>query len=190
MKSAHILLTLTAIVLMALPGMAQETKKQGRRTRLNPLTQLMLQMHQLHEAIEALDLSTEQQDQLKQVREELGTKMMAEFEKVQDILSEEQKTVAKDTMEQGRADGKEGRELFQAVEKAVRMTDEQGEKMAQIAKSMKPLQQQLRRKVMATLTAEQKAEVQAKVSARAKKKTAGKRQAEGKKKTSRKKRAS
>jgi Spy/CpxP family protein refolding chaperone len=157
MRTLQTAIVLAITLLIAIPGITQEKqkKKKGRKT-LSPTARLMIRMQALRNANETLALTTEQQGQLENVREELRPTMTELFEDLQAILTAEQRTAAEDAMRAARDAGKEGRAFAMAVESAVKFTDEQKEKMAPIDKRVGKLQRQMMKKVNGILTPEQR----------------------------------
>ena len=72
MRTLQTAIVLAITLLIAIPGITQEKqkKKKGRKT-LSPTARLMIRMQALRNANETLALTTEQQGQLENVREEL-----------------------------------------------------------------------------------------------------------------------
>ena len=106
--------------------------------------------------MEKLDLNTEQEAKAAKVREELGPKMMATFEKLQEILTDEQSEAIKEASKKARDAGKKDRALFQAIEASIKLTDEQKEKKAKVDKQLVRLQRQMMKQLRGILTDEQK----------------------------------
>jgi Spy/CpxP family protein refolding chaperone len=172
------MLALAIALLIALPAAAQEKKAaKGKSKKISPTAQLMLRIGKLREALEELDVTTEQQEQLQKIREELGPKMEAAFGKMREILTEDQHNTVRESMQKARDAGKEGRELVLAVESSIELTDEQKEKLDKVVEEMRPLHRQMMKKVMGILTPEQQEKMKEKMAPRA-----GKQRKKGEKK--------
>jgi len=155
MRTAQILLTLTIALLITLPGVAQEKKKKGRRGQITPMAQAMIKMMKIRDTLETLDLSEEQQAKLKKMHEEAAPQMKEVYEKMKAILTEEQQAAAETASKEARAAGKEGRQFVVAVETAIKLTDEQKEKMAKLLPTVTEHQKEMLKGIRALLTPEQ-----------------------------------
>ena len=71
-------------------------------------------------------------------------------------MTDEQKKASKEAMDKARADGKRGKEVWDAGQAAVKLTPEQKTKMDEAKKASEALDKELREKVDAFLTQEQK----------------------------------
>jgi len=160
MKTVRITLALATALLIAIPVMAQEKKTaKGKAAKISPIARVMLRMGKLHSALEGLDLTAEQKEKLGKVREELGPKMRDAFGKLRGILTEEQRTAADESAKKAKEAGKEGKDLILAIESSVKLTDEQKEKTEKLAKEFSALSRGITKKIMGTLTPEQKEKV-------------------------------
>jgi activator of HSP90 ATPase len=158
MKRVRILLALTIMLMIAMPVAAaqqQEQKKKRRAGQLSPTARVMMTMTKLRSAWKELDLTEEQEAKAAKVREELRPKMKQVFEKLQEILTDEQTEAIKEAAEKARAAGKKDRALFQAIESSIKLTDEQQEKKAKVDKQLLKLQRQMMRQLRGLLTPEQ-----------------------------------
>ncbi len=158
MKTARFALVTALALLIAVPAIAQEkqTKKKGPAVKISLLSQAVLRLKKLHDAMEPLDLTDDQKDALKEVREESGPKMKDAFEKLKEILSDEQQAAAEKAMKDAKEAETQGRQAMVAVEAAIKATDEQKKKMDEVGKKMLAMQRAIMKKTMAVLTDEQK----------------------------------
>jgi hypothetical protein len=171
MRSAHIALALVVALLVTSASVAQEKKKKkAGAMRLGPAAQAMLRMQMLHEALETVDLTEEQKAAHKKLHEEIGPKMKEILDGMKEILTEEQIATVEETAKKAKDEGITGRKMFVMVESALKLTDEQKEKMAEPGKELLALQRQAMKKVMAMLTPEQKEKMKAKMAPQRKKK--------------------
>jgi Spy/CpxP family protein refolding chaperone len=171
MRTARIAMALAIALLITTATVAQEKKKV--RAQLSPVAQAMFRMQTLHEALEGLDLTEEQKAAHTKIHEEIGPKMKEIMDGMKEILTEEQLAAVKEAGEKAKNDGLTGRKLFATVEAAIKLTDEQKEKMVKPGEELAALQRQAAKKVIAILTPEQKEKVQAKMAPQGKKKVAG-----------------
>jgi hypothetical protein len=172
MRNAHIVLAVAIALLISTAAVAQEKKKRTPARKLSPTSQAMLRMHMLHKALEELDLTDEQKQAHKKVHEEIGPKMKEIMDGMKEILSEEQVAALEEAGKKAKEAGKTGRAMFVAIESALKLTDEQKEKMKEPSEKLVALQKQAVRKVMAILTPEQKEEIRAKMAPQRKRKAA------------------
>ncbi len=156
MRTVRTLLVVAAALLIAATVVAQEKpKKKGRRGKLAPTTQAVVRLDKLRTALEELDLTEEQKEELKKLREKHGPKFKEVFDKMQDVLTEEQKSAGEEAMKEAKESGKKGRELFQAIEASLKLTDEQKEKMDKLAPEVRALQREMMKEIRGILTPEQ-----------------------------------
>jgi Spy/CpxP family protein refolding chaperone len=171
MRTVRTLLVVAVALLLATAVVAQEKpKKRGRRGKLSPTTQAVIRLDKLRTAMEELDLTEEQKQELKKLREKHGPKFKEIFDKMQDVLTEEQKAAGHEAMKEAKESGKEGREFFQAIEASLKLTDEQKEKMEKLAPEIRALQRETMKEIRGILTPEQQEKLKAKMNPPRKKK--------------------
>lgn len=174
MRTARILGTLALVLLLALPAAAQERqRKKGKRPQLSTMSRAMLLVQRLREALDGMDLTAQQQQQVEQVRAELRPQLEEVLEKLRDLLTEEQRQAAEDAVRKAREAGKKGRAFFVAVETAVKLTDEQREKVNKLGQQTLKLSRQMVKKIMGVLTPEQQENLKKKLRPPRKKETKG-----------------
>ncbi|HYW79213.1 MAG TPA: hypothetical protein VE890_06520 [Thermoguttaceae bacterium] len=156
MKTVRITLALAMALAMTAPMMAQEKAAKGKGSQLSPISRVLLRMGKIHDALQGLDLSAEQKEKLGKAREEHGPKMKAFFDKLGEIFTEEQRNAAREAGAKATTAGKEGRDLFLAIEAAVKSTDEQKEKSGELAKELSALSREMTKSTMHILTPEQR----------------------------------
>jgi len=160
MRTTRIMLALAVVALLALPAIAQEKAEKKRKApQISATGRLMLRMGKLREALKAVDLTAEQKEKLEAVRKEVGPKMGEAFGKMREILTEEQAKAVEEAAKKAREAGKKDRALVQAVEAAIKLTDEQQKKLDKVAQEMTATHRAMMKKVMGILTAEQKEKV-------------------------------
>ena len=185
MRMLQTAIVLAITLLIATAGVAQEKQKKKRGAgTLTPSSRLMLRMQVLRKATETLDLTSEQEEQFSELREKLGPKMKEIYGKLMDVMTAEQQASAQEEMQAARDAGKEGRAVFVAVEKAIKLTDEQKEQMAPVDKEIMKLQRRMMKQVNGILTPEQRKKLAEKIAPKrkdaAKKKGANKKAAKKK----------
>jgi len=161
------LVTVVAL-LIAIPAMAQEKPKR-KPVKLSPTSQAMMRMMKLGETLKQLDLTDEQKQKLKEIREEAGPKMKEILDKVNEILTEEQSTAAKEAAKKAMEAGEKGRDFFLAVQTSIQLTDEQQEKMDKVAPEIQAVQRKMMKAITGMLTPEQKEKMKQMRSAKKKK---------------------
>ncbi len=159
MRRLGIAAVVTTLLVAAVAIGAEEGKK-GKRARLNPIATTMIRIDSLKSAIESLDLTEDQKTKLGKVRDEFEPKLKAIHEKIAGLLTEDQKTAAKAALDSGKDAGKKGRALYRPVEEAVKLTDEQKEKMKPIGEELDSLIKDAMKQVNEVLTPDQKEKVE------------------------------
>jgi Spy/CpxP family protein refolding chaperone len=168
MKCPRIVLTVAAALLFAAVAVAAEEgkpKEKGKGQRLNPIAESMLRIDRIKSAVEGLDLNEEQKQKLAGVRDEFEAKRQAIHEKLGELLTEDQKRAAQEKLEEAKQSGKMGREVYQSLEAALKLTDEQKQKMEPIGKELQGIVNATLKQVMEVLTPEQKETLQKKIGA-------------------------
>lgn len=113
-------------------------------------------MAQRWEMFRGLNLSDDQKAKVAELRKEYALKFKEAWGKVDAVLTEEQKNARTEAMKVAKAAGTEVREAWTKVKEAVKLTDEQKAKMAELRKEGAALRNELREKMVALLTPEQK----------------------------------
>ena len=116
--------------------------------------------------LQGLDLSADQKAKLEDLKKELGPKLKEAGQKVDSILTDDQKKARADAWKAGQEAGKSMEEIRQAVEEALKLTDDQKTKMADARKAMGEVMKEAREKMLEILTPEQKEQVQKKMAER------------------------
>ncbi len=137
-----------AVSLAIVGNLSAEEKKEGKRFGRS----MMGGMHMF----EGLDLSEEQKANFKELWKEHMPKLKAVGEKMRDILTEEQRAARAEAQKAAIEAGKKGKEFRDAVQDAVKLTDEQKAKFAELRKEMQALRKEMREKSREILTPEQK----------------------------------
>jgi Spy/CpxP family protein refolding chaperone len=162
MSRIRVVLAMVVVLLVATAVMAAEGEK-AKADKLHPLASAMVRIEKFHNALEQLDLSAEQKEKLKTIHDEFGPKMKAVFEKAHEVLSEDQRKAAEEAMKTAKAAGKKGRAVFEAVEAAVKPTDEQKEKLAKFVPEVLAVHKEAAKAAMGVLTPEQQSKLKEKL---------------------------
>ena len=109
-----------------------------------------------------ITLTDEQKTKLADVKKEFEPKLVDVHKKKAAVLTAEQKTAKAEAGKAAKAAGKTGKERHADIAAAVKLTDEQKKKQEEINKEAKTLTDQIKEKIGAFLTAEQKAQLKEK----------------------------
>jgi Spy/CpxP family protein refolding chaperone len=156
MRVVRVVLILAVALLMALPVLAQEKKKrEGKRggPGFDPLAMMLRD----------LNLSDEQKAKVEDVKKEFGPKLAEVRKKMDGVFTEENKKDRAEAEKAAKDAGKSPREVAAAARDAVKLTDEQKTKLAEVRKTMEEVNKDMREKVMSILTPEQKEQVEKRI---------------------------
>jgi len=156
MRTARVALTLAVALLITSSLSAAEKKARVKAPPKCPAADRVDRM------LAGLTLTDDQKAKLGEITKECGPKMVELQKKIDSILTDDQKKARAEAMKTAKAEGKTGKEAANAVDAALKMTDDQKAKMAEARKEMSVLDKGLRGKVMEVLTAEQKEELKKK----------------------------
>jgi Spy/CpxP family protein refolding chaperone len=154
MVRIRVVLAMAVALLAATVVMAQE-KEKAKGDRMHPFARAMMRIERFRSTLEELDLSAEQKEKLKKIHEKYGPKIKAVYDKAHEVLTEEQRKAAEEAKKAAKAAGKTGRAVFEACQAAVKPTDEQKEKMAQLAPEIVAVHKEAAKEAMGVLTPEQ-----------------------------------
>lgn len=162
------LLSLALCGIVMSSAMAQDAakKKKNQPAKEQPAVQLPKE----------IELTEEQKTKVAALEKEYGPKMKELREKLNKIMTEEQKKARLDVMKEAREKGKEGKkgkELAEAIKSAMKLTEEQQKTYDEADKKIVALRQEILEKVKPLLTDEQKAKLPQRAAA-GKKKSADK----------------
>jgi Spy/CpxP family protein refolding chaperone len=143
-------LGLVVLLGMATGLSAADKEKQPKGETARPTAPGGLEM------LKGLDLSPEQQAKVEQLRDELAPKLKEVWQKISDILTDEQKKARAEAFQAAQEAGKKGRELQKAVDAALKLSDEQKPQIAEIRKEADHLNREFREKVITLLNPAQK----------------------------------
>jgi acetyl esterase/lipase len=106
-----------------------------------------------------IEFSKEQQSQVDEIRKELSPKLADIQRKWDSIITPEQLQARREAFQKARDAGKEGRELREVVEAAVKFSEEQRQQQAALQEERSKLFGDIRTRLIALLTDEQRASV-------------------------------
>jgi Spy/CpxP family protein refolding chaperone len=109
-----------------------------------------------------ITLTDEQKTKVAEIEKEFGPKMKELREKLDKILTEDQKKARQEVLKEAREkgkDGKKGKELAEAVKNAMKLSEEQQKQYDETDKQIVALRQQILEKVKPILTEEQRAKL-------------------------------
>ncbi len=134
---------------------AQEGRQPGRRPEGGRGFQQFSLLNRL-ENMRGLELTADQKEKIAELKKEYEPKLKELGEKMQSILTDEQKKARDEAMRAARQAGKRGAEARDAIAAAMKLTDEQKKQMEETRKAMSDLQKEIREKVEGLLTDKQK----------------------------------
>lgn len=153
MRSARWALVLAVGLAVACPLLAGEKKGGKGREKKPPKCPAAERVERM---LQGVTLTDDQKAKLDEVKKEFGPKLAETMQKIDSVLTDEQKKARAEAATAAKAAGKKGKEMAQAIEEALKLTDEQKTKMAELKKQMGELEKSLREKVISVLTPEQK----------------------------------
>jgi Spy/CpxP family protein refolding chaperone len=160
MKAVRNMLVVVLVLAVAAPLVAQEKARKRGAKKPRPAREAQILPKAL---LEGLEFTAEQKDKLEELKKEVGPKLKEVRQKMESILTDEQKAARAEAAKAAKQAGKEGKEFREAVEAAVQLTDEQKAKTAEARKAMGEVQKEIREKFMSILTPEQQEAVKEKM---------------------------
>jgi len=154
MKTLRTCVMLAVAVMVALPVLAADKKPTAKKAPKCPAAAFVEQM------LQGLTLTDEQKAKLGEIQKEFGPKLVEAGKKRAAILTAEQRKAEAAARKAAMAEGKKGKDVMQAVLDAVKPTDEQKAKLAEVQKERGAVEKCLREKVMGVLTPEQQKKFQ------------------------------
>jgi Spy/CpxP family protein refolding chaperone len=148
-KSVRIVLALVLALSLSATLLAGERhQKREAKAPVCPAGQ------RIEKLTEGMTLTDDQKAKLGTIGKEYGPKMMDAMKAMKVLTPEQEKTAAEAT-KAAKAQGKKGRELHDAAQAAVTLTDDQKAKKANAESQLKGLTKDLTEKVKGVLTPEQ-----------------------------------
>ncbi len=153
MKLLRFVLALVLVLAVASPLLAGEgKKKKGAKPKAPPVFGPV-------RILEGLDLTADQKGQVEKIRKEFEPKLDALRKKIAEVLTPEQRRAQAEAMKAAKQAGKKGADAKRMVEEAVKLTDDQKQKLAELRKEMSALEKEARAQIMNLLTPEQREKV-------------------------------
>lgn len=106
-----------------------------------------------------IEFSQDQQAKVEEIRKEIVPKLTESQKKWNSIITQEQIQARQEAFRKAQAAGKQGQELRDVVEAAVKLTDEQKRQQAVLQEERNKLAVEVRTRLIALLTPEQKAKI-------------------------------
>ena len=159
------LLSLSLAAFLLSPAMAEDAKAKKNKPNARkeqPAVQLP----------KDITLTDEQKTKVAELEKEFAPKMKELREKLDKVMTEEQKKARLEVMKEHREKGKEGKkgkELAQAIKDAMKLSEEQQKNYDETDKQITALRHEILEKVKPLLTDEQKAKLPKRPEARKKK---------------------
>ena len=144
-----------AVSLVMAGNLAAGEKKAVREARLSGGAAL----GQFDEMVKGLNLTDDQKAKLEEIKTEYAPKVKEVGQKAAGILTPEQKTARQEALKAAKAAGKTPKEARKEAQAAVKLTEAQKVKLGEARKAGFALRKEIRGKVLAILTPEQKAQL-------------------------------
>jgi len=167
-------LVLSLACLVATPALAGEKKKKPAADKAQAAKkEKKAKGFKLPKVFQNLDLTDEQVKKIQTINKDFAAKAKELATLRSGIVSKERYKAAVDAAKQAKADGKKGKELREAFNAALKLTDDEQPKLKDVSAKMKDLASVHKAAVMQVLTSEQNAKLAPKGKKPAKKKPAG-----------------
>ncbi len=105
------------------------------------------------------NLSEEQKQKIENLRKEYEPKLAELRGKLDGIITPEQRKAREEAIKKAKESGKTGRELFEAIRDAIKLTEEQQKQMQEVRTQMAQLVKEIRGKLEEILTEEQRGQL-------------------------------
>ncbi|MBI2480393.1 MAG: alpha/beta hydrolase fold domain-containing protein [Planctomycetia bacterium] len=141
-------LVLALAVALGSSTSAQDNDRQNERRQ--PFQQFF--------TLPGIEFSTEQLEKVEELRKEFVPKLTENQNQWNGVVTDEQQQARRRAFQEARDAGKEGQQLRDAVDAAIKFTEDQKEQRAAIQKERNKLLEQIRTQLVSSLTDEQKAQ--------------------------------
>jgi hypothetical protein len=148
-----VVLTAVFFLVSAAPSFGQRAEKQKARAAKRAA------QNQVFQLPKDITLSEEQQTKLNALKEQYGPKLAAISAKQNEILTPEQRAARAEVAKANREAKKAGKEAQEAINAALKLTEEQKAKWTAAQKEMQDLRKEIDQKKRDLLTEEQKAKL-------------------------------
>jgi len=106
-----------------------------------------------------IELNEEQKKKVEELKKEYGPKLKEAQEKLDGLLSADQKKAQEEARRNLKKEGKDRKDARAALEESLKLTEEQKKSYAEATKSVAELQKTIRTKMLDLLSADQKAKI-------------------------------
>jgi Spy/CpxP family protein refolding chaperone len=106
--------------------------------------------------LRGLTLTEEQKTKVAELKKVYDPKLKENRTKFEGLMTDEQKKASREAMDKAKADGKKGKDIWEAGQAAAKFTPEQKAKLDEARKASQVLEKELHEKVVSILTPEQK----------------------------------
>lgn len=160
MKTVLTSLLAVALILTASMNLqAQEEKKKQKKGNI-PTEATILE--QTFKSIQKAEITAEQETAIKGLVKELAPKILEAQAKSGAVLTNDQKKVRNEALKKAREEGLKGKAIQEAVSAALNLSEEDAKKFKEAQAAVEQLNKELKEKVMALLTEEQRSKLGAK----------------------------
>ena len=153
MRMVRTMLALVVCVALASTLSAAEQKQRRAPEGARGPTSFAARVEMM---IRNLDLTDAQKSQLEEIKKEFGAELKAAQEKIDSVLTDDQKKARAEAMQKVRESREGWQNLRETLEKAMNLTDAQKKDMEAARTASMELNRELMQKVMSVLTTEQK----------------------------------
>ena len=162
--STVLALAVSLMLVGNLSAAEEKTRPEGRHQRHPMMERPMVERWNMlpTEMLKGLNLTDDQKAKLAELKKEYAPKFKEEATKREGLLTDEQKKAREEAVKAAKASGEKARDSWKDVRGAVKLTDDQKAKMAELRKETETLHKEFREKITALLTPEQKAQLKEK----------------------------
>ena len=157
-------LAVSLMIVGNLSAAEEKTRPESKHPRHPGMERPMMERWDMfpEDMLKGLNLTDDQKAKLGELKKEYGPKFKEEATKRESLLTDEQKKAREEAVKAAKAAGEKTRDSWKDVKNAVKLTDEQKTKMAELRKETEVLHKEVREKITALLTPEQKAQLKEK----------------------------
>lgn len=141
---------LTFVLASLVVAADQPAGKKGKKAKRAAATPAVFKLPK------AITLTAEQQAKVDEIKAQYASKLTDAQKKIADIYTAEQLAAKQTARKDAVASGKKGKELKGAVDAAVKLSDDQAQKLSTAESEMKQLNKEIRKAIVDVLTVEQR----------------------------------
>jgi Spy/CpxP family protein refolding chaperone len=150
---------LPLVLLIACPLWAQEKEKGKRPKGAKKKAGEPAIVARVFALPKEIELTDEQQAEVAELKAKHADELVELEKKREGVLSAEQREARAAALKSAKEQGKKGPEVKQAIEEAMKLTDEQKAQMKELAADLSSLEKEIRTQLLAILTPEQQAKL-------------------------------